>query len=653
MCGVVGFWQPKAQTDSDAAGEAITMAAAIQHRGPDDSGVWRDSAAGLTIAHRRLSILDVSPAGHQPMVSRCGRFALVYNGEIYNHLALRERLNEKGAALAWRGHSDTETLLAAFAAWGVERTLRATVGMFALALWDRQDRILTLARDRAGEKPLYYGWQKGAFLFGSELKALKAHPSFHADIHRGALALLLRHNCIPAPYSIYTGIQKLMPGHYLSIPIDSGNNGETPATRPYWSFNDVVSTGLANPFEGSDVEAADALEAQLLASVGSQMISDVPLGAFLSGGVDSSAIVALMQAQSSRPVNTFTIGYSDKSFDEAVHAKAVARHLGTSHTELYVSPDDALAVIPKLPAIYCEPFSDSSQIPTYLVSALASSHVKVALSGDAGDELFGGYNRYLMAQTLWSRTQRLPKPVRKGIAAMLKSSGVAGWDRLFAIASTVLPNRLQIRTPGEKAHKLAGVLLADDGASFYRHLVSHCQDPAGTVLGTREPDTLLTETGDWPQSKNFVEWMMAMDAQTYLPDDILTKVDRAAMANSLETRVPFLDHRVVELAWRIPLSMKIRGGEGKWLLRQVLYRHVPKNLIDRPKMGFAVPLHEWLRGPLREWAECLLDSRRLTQEGYFDPKPIRELWDKHLSGKANEQYALWDVLMFQAWLAEQ
>lgn len=649
MCGIVGYW------DKRGAKKSVVeeMALRIHHRGPDDAGVWLNRDGELALAHRRLSIIDVSSAGHQPMTSSCGRFTLVYNGEIYNHLALRERLEKNRSVSQWRGHSDTETLLAAFAVWGVERTLQATVGMFALAMWDQKNQLLTLARDRAGEKPLYYGWQNGVFLFGSELKALKVHPSFRGEIDRGALALMLRHNCIPAPYSIYTGIQKLMPGQFLSIPAETGQEVGIPAAKAYWKLNDVVAAGLADPFAGSDSEAIDALEGKLLASVGSQMMSDVPLGAFLSGGIDSSAIVALMQAQSSQPVSTFTIGHDNKDFNEAVHAKAIAEYLGTSHTELYVTPSDALAVIPKLPTIYCEPFSDSSQIPTFLVSVLASSQVKVALSGDAGDELFGGYNRYLVARSVWSAMQRLPKPMRRAAATLLTSASAAGWDRLFAFAGKVLPDRLQLRTPGEKAHKLAGVLLADDGASYYRHLVSHCQDPASIVLDTNEPATLLTRTEDWPETDDLVEWMMAMDAKTYMSDDILTKVDRAAMATSLETRVPFLDHRVIEFAWRLPLSMKIRRGEGKWLLRQVLYRHVPKDLIDRPKMGFSNPLHDWLRGPLREWAEDLLDAKRLGREGYFSPEPIRRLWDAHMSGKSNEQHGLWDVLMFQAWLAEQ
>lgn len=653
MCGLVGFWGDRWMEVPKATELAIAMANQIRHRGPDDSNVWIDKGTGIALAHRRLSILDLSPAGRQPMWSVSGRYIIAFNGEIYNHIDLRRRLEDDGYCVEWRGRSDTETLLAAFSHWGVESTLKSAVGMFAFALWDNEERVLTLARDRAGEKPLYYGWQRSTFLFGSELKALKQHPSFEAQIDRGAVALMLRHNCVPAPYSIYMGINKLMPGHYLQITEKNRSEGSLPRSNPYWKYNDAVEAGTTNPFRGTDAEAIDLLESQLMASVGSQMVADVPLGAFLSGGIDSSAIVAMMQAQSDRPVRTFTIGFSNADYDEASYAKDVARHLGTSHTELYVSAADALAVIPKLPTIYCEPFSDSSQIPTYLVSAMASQHVKVALSGDGGDELFGGYNRYLLAQSIWARIHRLPKPIRKVAAKLLTSKSAADWDRSFVVAGKWLPESMRLRTPGEKAHKLAGVLLVDDHASFYRTLVSHWQEPAGVVVGAEEPVTLVNRKDEWPATSNFVEWMMAMDAQTYLPDDILTKVDRAAMANSLETRVPFLDHRIMELSWRFPLTMKIRDGQGKWLLRQLLYRHVPKQLVDRPKMGFANPLHEWLRGSLRDWAEDLLDPGRLRQEGFFHPGPVRELWRAHLGGKTNEQFPLWDVLMFQAWLSEQ
>jgi asparagine synthase (glutamine-hydrolysing) len=649
MCGITGFWQLRGGARDALLGQAQAMSTQLTHRGPDDHGLWCDEVAGIVLAHRRLSILDLSPAGHQPMHSACGRYVVVFNGEIYNHLDLRERLHAEGAAPAWRGHSDTETLLACFVAWGVERALLASVGMFAFALWDRQQRALTLARDRMGEKPLYYGWLGDTVLFGSELKALKAHAAFQPDIDRNALALLLRHDCIPAPHSIYRGVFKLRPGHLLRIPIDAPRDAQL---VPYWRYNDVVSAGLGDPLTGSDVEATDALEAQLGASIGAQMLSDVPLGAFLSGGIDSSTIVALMQARSDRPIKTFTMGFGENGYDEATHGKAVAAHLGTEHTELYVSAEDALSVIPRLPAIFCEPFGDSSQIPTFLISQLTRREVTVALSGDGGDELFGGYNRYLGARSTWEKMQRLPQFARQTAAGALRAVSPATWDKLFECAKPLLPKRWHLATPGDKAQKLADVLTLSSGHAFFLSLASQWQDPASIVIGAQEPSTLLTDPAAWPHTGNLAQWMMAMDAQTYLPDDILVKVDRAAMANSLETRVPMLDHRLVELAWRVPLHQKIRDGQGKWLLRQVLYRHVPKELIERPKMGFGIPLDSWLRGPLRDWAEALLDESRLRLEGYFQPAPIRQKWNEHLSGRRNWQHQLWTVLMFQAWLEE-
>jgi asparagine synthase (glutamine-hydrolysing) len=652
MCGITGFWSGNAiRASGDLRWPLENMTAAITHRGPDRAGFWTDESIGLALGHRRLSILELSAAGHQPMKSACGRYVIAFNGEIYNHLELRHELSVQGKAPAWRGHSDTETLLACFSAWGVERTLRAIVGMFAIALWDQIDRVLTLVRDRVGEKPLYYGWQGSTLLFGSELKALKAHPDFRAEVDRAAVTLLLRHNCIPAPYSIYQGIQKLMPGHYLSIPLSAFRAAQSVSPQAWWRYNDAVTNGLAEPFAGSDADAIDALEAQLIASVKAQMLADVPVGALLSGGIDSSIIVALMQAQSRRPVHTFTIGIHTAD-NEAERAKAVARHLGTEHTELYVTSEDALAVIPKLPTMYCEPFSDSSQIPTFLVCKLASQHVKVALSGDAGDELFCGYNRYLTARQVWHKMSRFPLPVRHAATAALCAFTPATWDKLFSYISSIVPKSLRIATPGDKAHKLAEVLALSDGQAFYRQITSHWDDTAAVVIGAQEPQTLLTNPAAWPQTDSFEHWMMAMDAQTYMTDDILVKVDRAAMANSLETRVPMLDHRVVELAWRMPLHQKVRNGEGKWLLRQVLYRHVPRELIERPKMGFGIPLDAWLRGPLRDWAESLLDERRLKEEGYFEPQPIRQKWEEHLSGTRNWQYHLWDILMFQAWFEQ-
>jgi asparagine synthase (glutamine-hydrolysing) len=633
MCGIVGFFHGHSAA---LFNPIITrMCDRIHHRGPDDTGCWIDQSSGLALGHRRLSILDLSPAGHQPMLSACERYVIAFNGEIYNHLKLRDQL------------------LACFAAWGIEKTLQTAVGMFAIALWDKQQQVLTLARDRMGEKPLYWGWCDEVLLFGSELKAMKAHPAFNAEVDRNALTLLLRHCYIPAPYSIYQGIQKLMPGHFVKIPLQ-GDVASAKNVQPvaYWRLNDAVVHGLAKPFSGTPEAAVDRLEAQLTSSIGEQMLADVPLGAFLSGGVDSSAIVALMQAQSQQPVRTFTIGFDEGGYDEATHAKAVAKHLSTDHTELYVRPEDALAVIPRLPSMYCEPFADSSQIPTFLVSQMAKQHVTVALSGDGGDELFGGYNRYLAARKVWGAVQGMPGFVRHAAAGLLRALPPAGWDKLFETAKPVLPKRLQLSIPGEKARKLADVLSLSDGHAFYRQLTSHWTDPASVVIGASEPPTMITTPNAWPKTDSLEHAMMAMDAQTYMADDILTKVDRAAMATGLETRVPMLDHRVVELAWQMPLDYKIREGQGKWLLRQVLYKHVPKELIERPKMGFGIPLDSWLRGPLRDWAESLLDEQRLRQEGYFHPEPIRTMWAQHLSGKHNWQYHLWSILMFQAWLEE-
>lgn len=622
MCGLSGVLGEFTDAMS------MKMATALAHRGPDATGTWADRSAGILLVHRRLSILDISDAGQQPMHSHCGRYVIAYNGEIYNHLALRQELQAEGASPTWVSHSDTETLIACLARWGVERTLNRLVGMFAFALWDKQARALTLARDRMGEKPLYWGRQNGALLFGSELKALKVHPYFSGEIDRDALAIFLRHNYIPSPHSIYRGIHKLPPGCYVQVSCTS--NEGLPEPVSYWTVNDCVSAGLASPFIGSENAAQAALEEAITQSVRGQMLSDVPLGAFLSGGVDSSLIAALMQSQSTHPIKTFAVGFDDPRFNEAEHASAVARHLGTDHTEFYVSANDALDVIPRLPEIYCEPFADSSQIPTYLVTKLAKQHVTVALSGDGGDELFGGYNPYQFAPRYWRALSKIPRPVRSGMKGLLEK--------------LPLPDKFQ---------KLAGVMPAHSREDFYRLLISHWLNPDSVVIGSREYSSVLNTPDAWPKTDSYEHWMMAMEAQMYMADDILAKVDRAAMANSLETRVPLLDHRVVELAWRLPLTMKIREGKGKWLLRQVLYRHVPESLIERPKKGFSVPLADWLRGPLRDWAESQLDERRLREEGYFEPQIVRCALTEHLAGKRDHSNRLWSVLMFQAWLERE
>ncbi|KAF1695311.1 asparagine synthase (glutamine-hydrolyzing) [Pseudoxanthomonas koreensis] len=638
MCGLTGFWQPGAQADA-LAPVARAMAARIAHRGPDDDGVWADAEAGIALAHRRLSILDLSPAGHQPMPSASGRWVIAFNGEIYNHQDLRAELERAGAAPAWRGHSDTETLLAGIEAWGVDATLKRCTGMFAFAAWDRAERRLWLARDRIGEKPLYYGWQGDTFLFGSELKALRAHPAFTGGVDRGALALLLRHNYIPAPHSIHPGIAKLPPGTWLAL--SAGQRDAAPVA--YWSLGEVAERGMASPFAGGDDEAVAQLEQLLGDAVRGQMVADVPLGALLSGGIDSTLITALMQARSARPVRTFTIGFEEGAYDEAAHARAVAAHLGTEHTELRLSADDALGLIPALPSMYDEPFADSSQLPTHLVMKLARQHVTVALSGDAGDEFFGGYNRYFLGPQLWRKVGWLPAPVRNALfrSAPALPSGLAA--------------RLGAAQAHDKLHKLARVFSGrsirnlDD---LYCGLVSEWLDPAGMVVDGHLPPNLLDDRTRWPQLSNPVARMMALDGLTYLPDDILVKVDRASMAVSLETRAPFLDHAVMEFAWSLPMHMKLRDGRGKWILRQLLDRHVPRALVERPKMGFGIPLDDWLRGPLRDWAEALLDESRLRREGYLDPRPVRAAWHRHLCGEASFGYRLWSVLMFQAWLEQ-
>ena len=669
MCGFVGYLSSAGSVFSPETLYVNDMVKAIFHRGPDDLGSWFDAGSGIALAHRRLSVVDLTAAGHQPMHSAGGRYVVAFNGEIYNHLDLRAQLTN----IAWRGHSDTETLLAGFEVWGVEKTLQKTVGMFAIALWDKTTSRLHLARDRFGEKPLYYGWvgegRQAAFVFGSELKALRAYPRFSNAVSREALALYMRFTYVPAPHSIYRNIFKLEPGCLLtlenSFPIAPQEPLRPPAQhgclrlQRWWALSDVVVQG-ARTLITDETAAVELLEHRLQEAVRLQTLADVPLGAFLSGGVDSSAIVALMQQQSTQPINTFTVGFEEAGFDESPYARAVAQHLGTEHHEMFVTAAEAQAVIPDLPNIYDEPFADSSQIPTHLVCKAARQQVTVALTGDAGDELFGGYNRYFWGPRVWSRLAWLPYPARQLLGAVICSMPVSGWDVLGGAANVMLPRARGISRAGDKAHKLAhrllGVRNLDD---LYRSLVSEWQDPAAVVLGGSnvggprfilEPanqleDALPSQGVDSNQLR-----MMFWDSKTYLPDDILCKVDRAAMSTSLETRVPFLDHRVAELAWRLPLNMKIRGNDGKWVLRQVLYKYVPRHLIDRPKAGFGIPVGQWLRGPLRPWAEALLDEKRLTAEGYFYPKPVRDKWAEHLSGRRDNGGGLWAVLMFQAWL---
>ena len=647
MCGIAGILS----SAGGASAKTVTaMTRAIAYRGPDDEGVWVDRNAGVAFGHRRLAIIDVSPAGHQPMHSPAGRYVITFNGEIYNYEDLRRDLIAAGVQVEWRGHSDTEVLLAGFEYWGVKETLERAIGMFAFAVWDRKERALTLARDRLGEKPLYYGRANGPssdFIFASELKALRQHPEFEAEIDREALGQFVRYLDVPAPRSIYRGIAKLPPGTMTTL-----RTGAEPQVEPYWSGLEVAQSGVANPLDLGPSEAADLLEQTLERAVGRQMIADVPLGAFLSGGVDSSTVVAIMQKISARPVKTFTIGFHESAYNEAEHAKRVAQHLGTDHTELYLTGEQAMDVIPSLPAMYDEPFADSSQIPTHLVAALARQRVTVALSGDGGDELFGGYERYRLAASMWNKMAAVPLPLRVGASRVLSRIPASAWTGLAGSAEALGPPRAKVSRLGEKVHKGVRMLSSASLDHVYEHLLTQWNDPAEVVVGLNSNDASADHSQDF-SGLSGVDWMMARDMLGYLSDDLLAKVDRAAMAVSLETRVPLLDPEVVELAWRFPLDFKIRGGTTKWILRQVLYRHVPRELIERPKMGFGVPLGAWLRGPLRGWAEELIDERSLAAEGYFHPTAVRRAWDGLLKGDPRQELRIWTILMFQSWIRTQ
>jgi asparagine synthase (glutamine-hydrolysing) len=650
VCGIAGFLQSGGGDQARMEATARAMADTLSHRGPDDSGTWTEGACAL--GHRRLSVIDLSPHGSQPMHSRDGRWVIVYNGEFYNYQHMRtevERLNPdlKGS---WRGTSDTEVFLEAVSLWGVDQATRRFNGMFAFALWDRREKLLHLGRDRIGEKPLYYAWLGNQFVFGSELKSLRAHPSFNAAIDRGALALYMRHNYVPAPYCIYQGVAKLPPASLLTI--SPGQPGRTPEPRVYWSVRQACEAGAAQPFTGSEDEALAKLEELLLESVEMRMVSDVPLGAFLSGGIDSSTIVALMQAISSKPIKTFSIGFSEEAYNEAPYAKAVANHLGTDHTELYVSPEEAMAVIPKLPQLYDEPFSDSSQIPTYLVAELARRHVTVSLSGDAGDELFGGYDRYAWANLMWKRVGWMPYPGRRLAAGILESMPKGLLSGALKPMMRWLPDAAFHHDPGELAQRIAGYLKVRCPEDMYRRLVSHWRPEDDLVLEASEPHTPLSDHAQWPAFSDLFLRMMYFDLITYLPDDILVKVDRAAMAVSLESRIPLLDHRVVEFAWRLPLAMKLKQGKSKWLLRRLLYNYVPPELVERPKKGFGVPIDHWLRGPLKSWAAELLAPERIQRQGYLNSQVVQKAWREHQEGIKDWHYWLWDVLMFQLWLEE-
>jgi asparagine synthase (glutamine-hydrolysing) len=641
MCGIVGAWQ----TGRDLRALVASASGWLRHRGPDDAGVWAEEAAGIAFGHTRLAVLDLSAAGHQPMTSSCGRYTLVYNGEIYNHLELRARL----PAQPWRGHSDSETLLACCSAWGFERTLRAAVGMFALAVFDSAERVLYLARDRLGEKPLYYGYVGGGFAFASELKALRHMPGFPAALDRSALSSYLQLGYVPGPKSIYAAIDKLPAGCWLRLSAAELAAGHDPQPSSYWSALEVAQAGERDPLDVGEGEAVDGLERVLGDAVAGQLISDVPLGLFLSGGIDSTTIAALMRVRCSGAVRTFSIGFEEDEYDESREARRIAAHLGTEHTELVARAADLLPFVEALPRIYDEPFADASQLPTCLLASLARRSVTVALSGDGGDELFGGYNRYFLAARNWPRIRRLPRILRRGAAAAVHAVPADAWQSAADLYRACVPARRQLRNPGEKLVKIADALASEHETALYHSLIG------GSPLEVALPadESAQADLPPLHPAASLPLRMMLSDAVSYLPDDVLVKVDRASMAVGLETRVPLLDHRVFEYAWRLPLRMKLRGGTGKWVLRRLLDRYVPSSLVERPKMGFAVPLNSWLRGPLRAWAQGLLDEARLRREGFLRAQAVQSLWREHLSGRRRWEGPLWRVLMFQAWLATE
>ena len=647
MCGVAGFLMDS-KSSSSVNFDLITkkMTDSIKHRGPNDSGCWNNPSEGIALGHRRLSILDLSDAGHQPMESSNGRYVIAFNGEIYNHLQIRSDIEKNNGNISWRGHSDTETILSAFETFGIQESLEKFVGMFAFSLWDKKNKILTLARDRLGEKPMYYGWQNIAngrvFLFGSELKALKSFPDIDLRVDRGSLSLFLKHAYVPNPYSIYENIFSLEPGQFLQVSLTN----KMTKTVNYWEASEIIKKGSFEEYKGTPKEAVKDLKNLLRHTIKSQMISDVPLGAFLSGGIDSSTVVSIMQEQADIPVKTFTIGFNEKGFDEAKYAKSIANHLGTDHTELYINANDAIKVIPDMHSIYCEPFADSTQIPNFIVSRLANNDVTVALSGDGGDELFGGYSRYNHIDNIWKKINYFPLSTRNLISKILT----------YPLQEKSIYSRYKSKTLTNLSKRIisgTNLINSETIDKLYLHVITQIPFPEDVVhdgyLKETKLDDLKPSFGDISN----IEKMMATDTINYLPDDILTKVDRAAMRTSLETRVPFLDHNIVEFAWRLPISYKVKEGESKWPLQQILKDFLPESLTKREKMGFSVPIHEWIRGPLSEWCEELLNKDRLKSEGFFDEEIVCNKWKEHLFGKKNNITFLWPILMFQSWLENQ
>ena len=652
MCGIAGLWQLRGSTNSATLNnEILKMNRAINHRGPDSSGVWVDSSVGLALGHTRLAIMDLSPEGHQPMLSPSGRYQLVFNGEIYNYKEIKLSI-EKSWSIHWRGSSDTEILVAAIDLFGFEKTLTLLNGMFGLALYDIKDRKLYLARDRMGEKPLYYGTINGQFVFASELKAIKAISANGLQVCREALSNYIRYSHVADPNSIYKDIYKLEAASYLKVDLTADTSKKiTPSfSKKYWNIHDVANSGLNNIFHQSELDIQNALEVELKKAVDLRMTADVPLGAFLSGGYDSSIVAALMQAGNTKKIKTFSIGFYDKNYNEAQHAKNVAAHLGTDHTELYVTPEQAMEVIPELPKIYCEPFADASQVPTFLVNKMARKYVTVALSGDGGDELFGGYNRHFLGKTVWNKINAMPDFSKLILSKGINRLSSDTWDAFLNPVIGLLPNKYSIKQPGSKLYKLLDITSSSSPDELYYKIVSRWKGDCPVLFNDFKPslknDLFVLKTND------FTDQMIFMDMVTYLPYDVLTKVDRASMAVSLESRVPFLDHNLIAFAWRIPQSLKIRDGQGKWIFKQIAHKYLPKELMERPKMGFSVPIGSWLRNELRDWAESLLDQSRLIREGYFDHNIIKSKWDSHLNGK-NYDEDIWSILMFQSWLEHQ